>query len=164
MNYGFQVFNITQPIGMFATLTYCALLAKACEQKGIEPYIIVSSPFYWSPDRGRDWFSYFFGHRRLQLLDTDIAALRKKGEVVVVRSRSHINLFANGSVDREISNELSHFSEARRLFEKYFFIKMQVLDHVDKFVESHFSTTQSTRHGADLPRASTTPSAPRIHC
>ena len=44
-----QVFEIVQTIGMFATLSYCALLAKACEEKGKEPYIVASSRFYLSP-------------------------------------------------------------------------------------------------------------------
>jgi hypothetical protein len=140
MNHEFRVFDIVQPIGMFATLTYCTLLAKACEEKGIEPYIIVSSPFYLSPGRGGDWFSYFFGHKRLQLSDTDLAALRKENKIYLVRDRGDINLLARGSVKREISNDFSTFSEATRLFDKYFFVKMEVMDRINRFYESHFNS------------------------
>jgi hypothetical protein len=140
MNHEFQVFEITQSIGMFATLSYCVLLAKACEEKGIEPYIMVSSPFYVSPARGSDWFSYFFGHKRLQLSAADIAALRRENKIVLVQSRAHINLYARGAITREISNDVLQFSEATRLFDKYFFIKTEVLDHIQQFVESQFNS------------------------
>ena len=134
----FKVFEIIQPIGMFATLSYCALLAKACEEKGIEPYILATSPFYLSPSRGSDWFGYFFGHNRLQLTSGDIAKLRQDNQLFVVRSRSEINEFARGGASQEISNEFSRFSEATRLFKKYFYIKEPVLDCVQKFVELNF--------------------------
>lgn len=73
-----QVFEIVQSIGMFATLSYCALLAKACEEKGKEPYIVASSRCYLSPTRGKDWFGYFFGHKRIELTEHDIAVLRRR--------------------------------------------------------------------------------------
>ena len=133
-----QVFEIVQRIGMFATLSYCALLAKACEEKGIEPYIIVSSPFYLSPTRGNDWFGYFFGHKRIELSERDIAALRKEGRIVVIRDRKQINKFARGMATHEMSNEFSKFSEATRLFGKYFYVKSHMFDCVGEFIERNF--------------------------
>ena len=55
VRFEFQIFDIAQPLGMFSTLTYCILLARACEEKGIEPYVLASSPFYLSPARSRSW-------------------------------------------------------------------------------------------------------------
>jgi hypothetical protein len=133
-----QVFEIVQPIGMFATLSYCTLLAKACEEKGIEPYIIVSSPLYLSTTRGNDWFGYFFGHKRIELKDRDIAALRKEDRILVVRSRKRINRFARGLAMRELSNEIIKFSEAARLFGKYFYVKSHMLDPVGEFAAGNF--------------------------
>jgi hypothetical protein len=133
-----QVFEITQPIGMFATLSHCALLAKACEEKGIEPYIVASSPLYLSPARGNDWFSYFFGHKRIELTEHDIAALRKEGRILVIRDRNQINEFARGLATHEISNEFSKFSEAARLFGKYFRVNSHVLASVAEFIERNF--------------------------
>jgi hypothetical protein len=123
---------------MFATLTYCALLAKACEEKGIEPYVVVSSPLYLSPARGNDWFGYFFGNKRVDLTDSDISALRKEGRILVVRDRNQINEFARGAATRELTNEFSKFSEATRLFNKYFYVRSHVLDHIEDFVERNF--------------------------
>ena len=141
MKSGFQVFDIVQPIGMFATLTYCALLAKACEEKGIEPYIVASSPYYLSPGRGNDWFDYFFAHNRIQLTSQDVAALRRDNHVVVIRERNHINEFARGLSDREISNDFSCFSEATRLFGKYFHIEPHMSNYVGEFVARNFDST-----------------------
>ena len=136
----FQIFDIAQPLGMFSTLTYCVFLARACEEKGIEPYIIASSPFYLSsnpmrlsPDRGSDWFAYYFGHKRLRLTDREIATLRNENKVIVIWERSQINLLARGAKDRELSNDFSKLSDARRLFDKYFFIKRNVQDEIDDF-------------------------------
>jgi len=134
------VFDVVQPIGMFATLSYGVLLAKACEEKGIEPYIIASSPYYQSPSVGSDWFSNFFGHKRLQLSDGDIAALRAGNRVLPVQSRAQINHFARGSISREISNDISKLSEAARLFDKYFFIREHVLDDIEQFFKLHFDS------------------------
>ena len=133
-----QVFEIVQRIGMFATLGYCALLAKACEEKGIEPYIIASSPLYLSPARGNNWFGYFFGHNRIELTEHEIAALRRDGRIVTIPERYQINEFARGLPTREISNEFSKFSEATRLFGKYFYIKPHMLDSVEEFIERNF--------------------------
>ena len=133
-----QVFEIVPPIGMFATLSYCTLLAKVCEEKGIEPYIIVSSPLYLSPTRGNDWFGYFFGHKRIELRGRDIAALRKEDRILVIRGRRQINEFARGLATRELSNEFEKFSEAARLFNKYFYVKSHILDRVGEFVARNF--------------------------
>jgi hypothetical protein len=158
VSHEFQIFDIAQPLGMFSTLTYCVFLARACEERGIEPYIIASSPFYLSPNRlspqrGNDWFSYYFDHRRLRLADSDIAAMRKENRVIAVWERSHINLFARGGMDREISNDFSKFSEARRLFDKHFVIKPDVLDEINAVDASagsdwlgiHYRGTDRTR-------------------
>src|SRR5689334_7898012 len=120
MNQRFQVFDVAQDVGMFATITYCALLAKACEERDIEPFITVSSPHYLSPSRGRNWFRYFFDHARLQLSDADLAAIGRDGGILTIRDRGGVNLFARGAIDREITNDLDRFSEATRLFNKYF--------------------------------------------
>jgi hypothetical protein len=133
-----QVFEIVQRIGMFATLSHCALLAKACEEKGIEPYIVASSPLYLSSTRGNNWFDYFFGHKRIELTEHDIAALRKEGRILTVRDRNQINEFARGLAAHEISNEFSKFSEATRLFDKYFYVKSHMLDCVGEFIERNF--------------------------
>jgi hypothetical protein len=138
MSPNIRVFEITQPIGMFATLTYCALLAKACEEKGLEPYIIASSDYYRARNRGSDWLSYFFVHRRLQLSSAEVAALRRDNRVRLITARSDINLFARGSESSEISNDLCKFSEAKRLFDKFFRARPEVLDAVDAFVQGRF--------------------------
>ena len=133
-----QIFEIVQPIGMFATLTYCALLAKACEERGIEPYIVASSPLYLSPFHGNNWFGYFFGHNRIELTEQDIAALKRDDRILVIRDRDQINVFARGLATREISNDFSKFDEARRLFCKYFCVKSYMLDCVGEFIEQNF--------------------------
>jgi hypothetical protein len=134
-----QAFDIVQRIGMFATLNYCLLLAKACEEKGIEPYVNISSPFYRSPARGKNWFAYYFGHNRIDPTERELAALKKRGKIKVIEGRNHINEFARGEASREISNEFSTFAEARRLFAKYFHIKSEVLATVDAFVARNFN-------------------------
>ena len=133
-----QVFDIVQPIGMFATLNYCVLLAKACEEKEIEPYVLASSPFYLSPSRNNNWFDYFFGHNRIELTEHDIAGLRKENRILAIKNRYQINKFARGLPTLEISNAFSKFSEAPRLFNKYFCVKPHMLDFVGEFVERHF--------------------------
>jgi hypothetical protein len=134
----FRVFNVEQSVGMFGCLGYCLLLARACEEQGLEPYVTVTSSFYVSPGRGNDWFSYFFGHRRLQLSAHDVAALARDGQVLSIRKRSDINRFARGAEDQEISNDVTQFSEAARLFGKYFVVHKHVLDRVGAFVDAHF--------------------------
>src|ERR1700730_14360363 len=74
-----RVFEITQPIGMFATLTYAALLGKACEERGLQPYVLASSKYYRAGNRAADWFSRFFAHRGLELSPAEIAGLRRHG-------------------------------------------------------------------------------------
>jgi hypothetical protein len=136
MSQTFQVFDVAQDVGMFATVTYCALLAKACEEQDVEPFITVSSPHYRSPSRGENWFGYFFDHRRLQLSDADLDALRKDGRVVTIRDRGGVNLFARGAVDREITNDMARFAEATRLFNTYFSVRSEVLEQVDAFADA----------------------------
>jgi hypothetical protein len=139
MSQTFQVFDIVQDVGMFATVTYCALLAKACEEQDIEPFITVSSPHYRSPRRGGNWFSYFFGHRRLQMSDAELETLRTDGRVLAIRDRGSINLFARGVIEREITNDLEAFSEATRLFDKYFVVHPAILEQADAFADAHMS-------------------------
>jgi hypothetical protein len=133
-----QVFDIVQRIGMFATLNYCLLLAKACEEQNVEPYIILSSPFYRSPARGKNWFAYYFGHNRIDPTERELASLKKRGKIIRIEGRNHINEFARGDASREIANEFSTFAEARRLFAKYFHIKPEVSARVDEFAASNF--------------------------
>lgn len=132
------VFELTQPMGMFATLGAALLLAKACEEKGVEPYIMASSPLYRSPTRGPDWLSYFFDHRRVRPSAAEIEALRRQNRIRIIRQRGDINLFARGSERSEINNEFSRFSEARRLFDKFFCIKLEILEKADDFAALHF--------------------------
>ncbi|MEO8481097.1 MAG: hypothetical protein ABI634_02735 [Acidobacteriota bacterium] len=135
----FQVFDVAQDVGMFATVTYCALLAKACEEQGIEPFITVSSPHYRSLRLGPNWFRYFFGHKRLQISDDDLETLRTEGRVLTIRDRGGINLFARGVIDCEITNDLDAFSEATRLFDKYFAVHPAILERVDAFAGAHLT-------------------------
>ncbi len=55
-----------------------------------------------------------------------------------IRDRNQINEFARGLATREISNDFSKFSEATRLFGKYFHVKPHMLDSVGEFVERNF--------------------------
>ena len=67
----------------------------------------------------------------MQFTDREISALRKDSKLIAVGKRSHVDLFARGAEDKEISNDFSKFSEAERLFDKYFFIRTDVLDQIN---------------------------------
>ena len=76
--------------------------------------------------------------QRIELTEHDIGALRKEGRILAVRDRNQINEFASGLAAHEISNEFSKFSEATRLFGKYFYVKSHMLDCVGDFIERNF--------------------------
>ena len=64
--------------------------------------------------------------------------MRKEGRILAVRDRNQINEFASGLAAHEISNEFSKFSEATRLFGKYFYVKSHMLDCVGDFIDRNF--------------------------
>ena len=128
-----EIFEIAEPIGLFATLYYVLAIVRACEPRGVTPWIEATSPLYADPKRGPDWFAYFFDRR--EGIRPPLAPCPR----YVIGSRRTLNRILRGAPDLDIQNEFEDICEALPTFDKHLRVKPELTDLADAFAREHFA-------------------------
>jgi hypothetical protein len=125
-----MVVNVHCLEGMFVHLEWFLEISMHCEQAGLRPCFMSSSPPYVDASRGPNWYAYFFTNPCLTLEDQ----LRiDQGEVPICRI-AHI-----GQLGLPIDyDSVLDLATAQRLVAKYIGIRREVLDAVDAFEMANF--------------------------
>lgn len=141
-------------LGMFAHLRWCLDFLCLCEEHGLEPYFILASPQYRDPERGPNWFDYFFVHAHLSEED------RKAVEERISRGRVRRIRWSDDILYRAYDDELT-LQGAHRLLQKYIRIQPWVQEKADRFARHHLDGRQvlgvhyrGTDRGSEAPKAS----------
>ncbi|OQC27389.1 MAG: hypothetical protein BWX68_00037 [Verrucomicrobia bacterium ADurb.Bin063] len=108
----------------FAHLTWVLEILDYCEANGLEPHIVVSTP-YLIRRKGEDWFGYYFYHRHQVPKPRRLTTYR-------VQHISQIGFIWRGMP----ALTLIH---AHQLFEKYVGIKREILDRCARFQNQHMA-------------------------
>ncbi len=142
-----EIFEIEEPIGLFATLYYVVAIVRACEERGVEPRIVATSLLYADPERGSDWLAYHFD-RRGDEAPAPAATPRHR-----IRTRRNLNRILRGRPDLDIQNEFRDVREAGLYFDKYLRIKPEILQAARAYAAEHFQGKTLGIHwrGTDKP-------------
>jgi hypothetical protein len=116
--------------GMFVHLEWFLEMAMHCEQAGLRPCFMSTSPPYVDPARGPDWYAYFFTNPRLT--EEDQTRIRRR-EVPVCRI-AHIGQLG---LPRDYDSLLT-LGTAQGLVRDYIGLRPEVSNAVDAFVDQHF--------------------------
>src|SRR5210317_2234450 len=122
--------NINSEVGFGGNLIWILEILMHCETHNLTPYIQLTGSNYTSPQRGEDYFAYFFENIKLSKEDT----LKIKNKEIRISKISHISqlgLPENYDLKLTISN-------AADLITKYIRIKEDVIDEVNSFCTAHF--------------------------
>jgi hypothetical protein len=122
--------NINSEVGFCANLEWCLEIFMYCETYNLTPYIQLTGSNYRSPQRGKDYFAYFFENINLSEEDK----LKIKNKKIRISKISHINqlgLPENYDLKLTIRNAAS-------LIAKYISIKEDVIDEVNSFCTAYF--------------------------
>jgi hypothetical protein len=122
--------NIHSEVGFCANLEWCLEIFMHCETHNLTPYIQLTGSNYSSPQRGEDYFAYFFENRKLSEEDN----LKIKNKKIRISKISHINqlgLPENYDLKLTIPN-------AAGLIAKYIRLKEDVIDEVNSFCTAYF--------------------------
>lgn len=126
------IFDIAEPIGLFATLYYVAALVRACEEQGVDPWIEATSPFYRDASRGPDWFAYYFDRRQGVTPPTGECSRHR------IRSRRKLNKLTRGNPHVDMQNEFDDFRDVGRLFDRHLQLKQELHDAAAAYADEHF--------------------------
>ena len=108
----------------FAHLTWVLEILDYCEANGLEPNIVVSTP-YLIRRKGEDWFGYYFYHRRQVPKPRRLTAYR-------VQHISQIGFIWYGMPRLTIAH-------AHQLFHKYVGVKQCIIDKCTGFYERYMA-------------------------
>jgi hypothetical protein len=141
-------------LGMFAHLRWCLDFMCLCEEHGLEPYFILASPQYRDPQRGPNWFDYFFVHAHLSEEDRKVVGERiARGQVRRIR-------WSDDILYRAYDDELT-LQDAHCLLQKYIRIQPWVQEKVDRFARRELDGRhvlgvhyRGTDRGFEAPKAS----------
>lgn len=117
-------------LGFFAKLNWSLFILFYCEKRGLTPYIEITSPNYLSPDRGRDWFKYYFINQAI--LEKGHNSDYRPKYITRIRSCGTLNLpdWCNSELTVET---------AARLFRASFSICPDIATAVDEYATANFS-------------------------
>jgi hypothetical protein len=101
-----------------------------CETYNLTPYIQLTGSNYSSPQRGKDYFAYFFENKKLSKEDA-LKIKKKKIRISKISHISQLGLPENYDLKLTVSN-------AAGLIAKYIRIKQDVIDEVDSFCTAYF--------------------------
>jgi hypothetical protein len=124
------VVDVNGWIGLFAHLEYFLEISFHCERYNLTPCFMSTSPQYVDPQRGPNWFEYFFTN--LQLSEEDGYRI-KNGRVPICRIEGIRQLGLPENYDPQLNLEI-----APQLIRKYIGVKPHVIKKVDNFVRNHF--------------------------
>lgn len=121
--------NINSRVGFGANLEWCLEIFMHCELYKLTPYIKLTGNNYISPQRGDDYFEYFF--KNPQLTKDDYKYIKNK---IWMSKISHINqLGLPENYDAKLT-----LTDAYKLINKYIRIKKDIVDEVDSFCKINF--------------------------
>ena len=122
--------NINSHVGFCANLEWCLEIFMHCETYNLIPYIQLTGSNYISPQRGKDYFAYFFENIKLSPEDK----LKIKNKKIHISKISYISqLGLPESYDLKLT-----ISNAAGLIAKYICIKEDVIDEVNSFCTASF--------------------------
>jgi hypothetical protein len=124
------VVDVNSWVGLFGHLEYFLEISLHCERYNLTPCFMSTSPQYVDPQRGPNWFDYFFTNRRLSSDDSEKI---KQGQVPICRIEGIRQLGLPEDYDPQLNLRI-----APQLIRKYIGIKSHVLEKVDTFVTSYF--------------------------
>lgn len=130
-NHGIFAVNIKAEVGFFAQLNWCIYVFAHCEQFGLKPAVILSSPFY-TCQKGDNWLAYYFDGPAIPDKGVDWAP----GLGVKVSHASTIRHLGF----RVDYGETMTLDRANRLFNDNLILKKEVKTYIDRFVEINFAT------------------------
>jgi hypothetical protein len=81
------------------------LIAKACLEKGVEPYFFVASELWQRKGLAQNAFTYYYAHRRLskaqmEKVDADVMQNR----CVIIKNRYSVNRYWHGDTHQDTSS------------------------------------------------------------
>lgn len=131
LNKGIFAIEMNNPkMGFFAKLTWCLFILYYCQRRELIPYIELTSPNYLNPERGRDWFKYYFINSIM--LDQGYDASYRPRHITRIRSISDLKLPGWCYHDLPIEH-------AANLFKSAIGIRPEITSTVDAYARNHFS-------------------------
>jgi hypothetical protein len=104
--------------GFFAHLNWCLEILLHCDEKGLKPCFIVTTP-YMLRQPGENWFDYFFQLK---------APVTKPHPTTIYRVRDICELGFAANLNSRL-----HFGNAPSLFHKYIGIQSHIVQKCDSF-------------------------------
>jgi hypothetical protein len=123
------VVDVHSWIGLFAHLEYFLEMSLHCERYDLTPCFMSTSAQYVDPERGPNWFEYFFTNLQLSLEDSEKI---KHGEVPICRIEGIRQLGLPEDYDPQLNLRIGP-----KLVRKYIGIRPEVMDKVNSFFERH---------------------------
>jgi len=121
--------NANSWVGLFAHLEWFLEISFHCERHNLTPFFMSTSPQYVDPQRGPDWFDYFFTNLQLSPKDKERIT---SGDVPICRIDGIRQLGLPENYDPQLTLEI-----ASRLVRKYIGIKEAPLEKVDVFFDKY---------------------------
>jgi hypothetical protein len=123
------VVDVNSWVGLFAHLEWFLEISLHCERFNLIPCFMSTSPQYVDPQRGPNWFEYFFTNRQLSL---DNREKIKNGQVPICRIDGIRQLGLPENYDLQLNLQI-----APTLICKYIGIKPELLAKVNIFFERY---------------------------
>jgi hypothetical protein len=123
------VVQVNSWVGLFAHLETFLEISLHCERYNLTPCFMSTSSQYVDPQRGPNWFEYFFTNLQLSAEDSEKI---KNGHVPICRIEGIRQLGLPANYDLELNLEIGP-----QLVRKYIGIKPDVLRKVNVFWEAH---------------------------
>lgn len=124
------VVEVNSWVGLFAHLETFLEISLHCERYNLTPCFMSTSSQYVDPQRGPNWFEYFFTNLQLSAEDSEKI---KNGQVPICRIEGIRQLGLPEDYDPQLNLRM-----AAQLIRKYIGIKSHVLEKVDTFVTTYF--------------------------
>jgi hypothetical protein len=124
------VVEVNSWVGLFAHLESFLEISFHCERYNLTPCFMSTSPQYVDPQRGPDWFEYFFTNPQLSVGDSNRV---KDGQVPICRIEGIRQLGLPEDYDPQLNLQI-----APQLVRKYIGIKPHILEKIEAFVRNHF--------------------------
>lgn len=128
-NDGVFAIDIDARIGLFAQLTWVIYLLQHCDERGLEPFIRLTSALYGT-HRGQDWLPELFDLGYSEELRARVA----RGAIRVSKVSDYRQIGLGERIPRTIT-----VARAAALLASRMHVKPEVLAYVDAFATRHFA-------------------------
>lgn len=123
--------DVNSWVGLFAHLEWFLEISVHCERHGLTPCFMSTSPQYVDPERGPDWYRYFFTNPQLSPGDRERITA---GEIPVCRIDGIRQLGLPENYDLALD-----LRSAPELVRKYIGVRPELTQRVDSFVRRHLA-------------------------